>query len=407
MRLLREQNSEIVARAEQLANGHAPRIGENGRWWNWNYETGAYEDSGISAVGGEETLAEVRLLLEQNSEIVTRAEQIANEHAPRIGENGHWWNWNYETGMYEDSGISAAGVENPAPADAETLGGKAPKHYLPARNLLDNSDLSRPVNQRGETVFSPGADARYYLDRWQFGCCAASLVTGGVSLAWDGVNGTGGYMRQAVGLALETGANYTIAVKRDGEISAYSFVMPGEETEELFFGEETVGLLNEGGCRWVVVNNPSTAASVVEWAALYEGAYTAENLPPYEPKGYTAELLECQRYFWSFPMYGDYGLSFGDGSMFSTTVGRIPVQLPCPMRVTPTVGTHSGVKINIHSEGKTLENVTLTVLCQTGSKVMLQMRPANGATTTQFTTFGLVMCGLPGAFGYLYLSADL
>jgi hypothetical protein len=35
----------------------------------------------------------------------------------------------------------------------------------------------------------------------------------------------------------------------------------------------------------------------IVWAALYEGAYTKENLPEYQYKGYAAELLECQRYF--------------------------------------------------------------------------------------------------------------
>ena len=33
------------------------------------------------------------------------------------------------------------------------------------------------------------------------------------------------------------------------------------------------------------------------WAAIYEGTYTADTLPPYVPKGYGAELLECQRYY--------------------------------------------------------------------------------------------------------------
>ena len=38
-------------------------------------------------------------------------------------------------------------------------------------------------------------------------------------------------------------------------------------------------------------------AAVVRWAALYEGEYTAETLPPYVPKGYAAELAECLRYY--------------------------------------------------------------------------------------------------------------
>lgn len=35
----------------------------------------------------------------------------------------------------------------------------------------------------------------------------------------------------------------------------------------------------------------------VYWAALYEGAYANETLPPYVPKPYSVELAECQRYY--------------------------------------------------------------------------------------------------------------
>ena len=36
---------------------------------------------------------------------------------------------------------------------------------------------------------------------------------------------------------------------------------------------------------------------IVDWAALYEGSYDASTLPAYQPKGYAAELAECQRYY--------------------------------------------------------------------------------------------------------------
>jgi hypothetical protein len=35
----------------------------------------------------------------------------------------------------------------------------------------------------------------------------------------------------------------------------------------------------------------------VKWVALYEGEYTLETLPEYQPKGYGAELTECRRYY--------------------------------------------------------------------------------------------------------------
>lgn len=45
----------------------------------------------------------------------------------------------------------------------------------------------------------------------------------------------------------------------------------------------------------VVVYNTETIK--IEWSALYEGSYTADTLPPYVPKGYAAEMMECQRYY--------------------------------------------------------------------------------------------------------------
>ena len=51
------------------------------------------------------------------------------------------------------------------------------------------------------------------------------------------------------------------------------------------------------------------------WAALYEGAYDASTLPPYAPKGYAAELAECQRYY--LPLNNQLlgsGYTFSDGA---------------------------------------------------------------------------------------------
>ena len=59
------------------------------------------------------------------------------------------------------------------------------------------------------------------------------------------------------------------------------------------FGDMYMETMN--GVVNVVVYNTKTIK--IEWAALYEGSYTAETLPPYVPNGYAAELAECQRYF--------------------------------------------------------------------------------------------------------------
>lgn len=67
------------------------------------------------------------------------------------------------------------------------------------------------------------------------------------------------------------------------------------------------------------------------WVALYEGAYTAETLPPYVQKGYAVELAECQRY--AHVIGADKWLLgsqvFGAGVM-------VPITISTAMRATPS-----------------------------------------------------------------------
>ncbi|MBQ7255345.1 MAG: hypothetical protein IJS31_03760 [Oscillospiraceae bacterium] len=51
MRQLEQRVTDAVSRAEEAAVGHAPRIGENGNWQLWDYEANAYADSGKSSKG--------------------------------------------------------------------------------------------------------------------------------------------------------------------------------------------------------------------------------------------------------------------------------------------------------------------------------------------------------------------
>jgi hypothetical protein len=59
---------------------------------------------------------------------------------------------------------------------------------------------------------------------------------------------------------------------------------------------------NYDSVRWYLTANQTLN---LVWAALYEGEYTVETLPEYHPKGYGAELAECQRYFERIGRSGD------------------------------------------------------------------------------------------------------
>lgn len=81
------------------AASKAPYIGENGNWFVWNAKTGLYEDTG------------------------TRAEGLDGRDgkSPYIGSNGHWLVYDDTRGEYVDRGVTAQGPEGPKGKDGGIL----------------------------------------------------------------------------------------------------------------------------------------------------------------------------------------------------------------------------------------------------------------------------------------------
>lgn len=162
-------------------------------------------------------------------------------------------------------------------AESSKLGGKAPEYYLQPRNLLDNSDFRNPVNQRGAISKTNNG---YFIDRWIiFSQDEAKRVT---SIDSNGLTTAGGSaVRQLVQAEL--------VPKDEGE---YTFVVCRSDGHIEFPG------------KWKDSNGnlicPISNAGTYIWAALYEGNYTVDTLPPYVPKGYAAEFAECRRYYKRF-----------------------------------------------------------------------------------------------------------
>ena len=147
------------------------------------------------------------------------------------------------------------------------------------RNLLDNSDFRNPVNQRGASSYTGNV---YTIDRW--------------ALWWDGttngkltINDDGITVTQWLFQNLENvdpDKEYTFAVSTANGLH----VVSGKPSESATDG--VISIVVNG---YVQVNIHNDGK--LYWAALYEGAYTADTLPPYVPKGYGAELTECRRYY--------------------------------------------------------------------------------------------------------------
>lgn len=192
-------------------------------------------------------------------------------------------------------------------------------------NLLDNSWFGGRLvgDAKYGLVYQAGLNGyhgtkKYPMDRW---------------ISWDAdVKFADGYITPESPIDqhvanVDTNKIYTAAMKlNDGTILAYS-------------GTFTAGFGSSATLRAMIDTNFSVpnvrivGAQNVCWVALYEGAYTAETLPPYVPKPYAVELAECQRYYLPIitnPVGFGYAFSSGD-------VVIVNIPLPQPMRAIPTL----------------------------------------------------------------------
>lgn len=171
---------------------------------------------------------------------------------------------------------------------------------LAPHNLLDNSDFTNPVNQRGATSYS--GNFIYLIDRWivaegPSGSVSVQVEDGGITFTTS--NGGLVYLIQRFEKGfLDTSKDYTIvAYMNDGS----SLI---------------TGYIDRSNGSYDAVNITFQSGSKIKWVALYEDSYTADTLPPYVPKGYTAEFAECRRYYKRFtaPYAGIAGTGYVTGS---------------------------------------------------------------------------------------------
>lgn len=252
----------------------------------------------------------------------------------------------------EDSNIS-----KPNPVNADTLGGRSPEEYIALandytnqqvkkaapRNLLDNSDFRNPVNQRGQTTYTVSG---YTIDRWIANKAQPVIVnTDGITL--DGTNDSI-VLRQKLN-TLKDGT-YTVAIKVGDNIQVRQYTKEGTVYTGIYTSGNYLGgyvkLLSNSGVDEVQFRANSSNIITAEWIALYEGEYTAETLPEYQPKGYDAELETCYQYYYQCTAGQAWGY-YIPGQAFSSTEARITFNLPRRMKRTPTVTIQDFSKVDM------------------------------------------------------------
>lgn len=217
------------------------------------------------------------------------------------------------SGAVELSAANVGALDKDAQAkDSAKLAGKTPEYYIQPRNLLDNSDFTNPVNQRGQSTYA--TSAAYTIDRWRLEGTACRVVADSYVSAE-----ANSYLVQRIqsnGMSLAK--TYTLAVK--------------DPAGNIYVGDDAGIILTDDGTYgfWSI----KLKGREIVWAALYEGVYTAETLPPYTPKGYAAELAECQRYYRKVT---DSAQNWG---VLIKVDGDLPyclVACDAPMRATPSI----------------------------------------------------------------------
>lgn len=339
---------------------------------------------------------------------LTTADQVIMEDGSRL--NTKLDNLNGGGGSVDIEGIVYAGDESVdsviAPLNADTLGGKPeselsvakavdsdtlagqlPTYYARAnqvtpRNLLDNSDFRNPVNQRGQTSYSGSI---YNIDRWR------SFQNDNVVTVDNGcIRQTGTQLLQNLDAnVIDKTKTYTLAAcKVDGTIRIISGTFANQFSNAYLscYIDTNIG---KPSC--VLLESDS-----YKWAALYEGEYTLETLPAYQPKGYGAELAECQRYYiplgigqvWSY--LSSATLFEGNGTF------DVHISTPVQMRIKPTVRIVGAVRIM--PSATDITNIFTKTIISNGVVLTVEAQGVSAGS------FGLIQ---QNEGGYMELSADL
>ena len=278
--------------------------------------------------------------------------------SPYIGENGNWFVGELDTGVQAQGAQGPKGEQGPQGAqgpkgDQGLQGVQGPKGATGAKgdtgacvyNLLDNSDFVHPVAQAG--VNGAHGATGYAVDRWmRTSGATVSQAADGLKIVSDKTSWTAGIQQRIE--AKRFADVMTFAVHGVFPVACRLFVYIGSGTTNFgtayFQGDAAERTLvlkltkPDGLTGDEVVNvyiSPDTestgTAAVVRWAALYEGEYTAETLPPYVPKGYAAELAECLRYYRKIKADNE---TFAGYAARGVAYAFIPLQM---MRIKPSL----------------------------------------------------------------------
>lgn len=208
------------------------------------------------------------------------------------------------------------------PIDADLLEGKGKSYYKYNENLLDNTDLDNPVNQRGLTTYS-GTSLMYTIDRWYSHLASYNVTTKVGAYVTD--DGYGCYLCQykdKTGLVVGDTVAWSIEINgilKFGVTTLVEAVSPIWKTNHVL--EEDWGgiaVFNRAnyGVVFLIYFNPGKSAGLNHPKLEYGDFVTA-----WRSKGYATELNNALVYFERIgapgsPYLAEFGYCVGGTTFF-------------------------------------------------------------------------------------------
>ena len=260
------------------------------------------------------------------------------------------------------------------------------------RSLLDNSDFTNPVNQRGNIIYGGG---EFSIDRWRsiHSVTTHTLFDNGLKISGTetkshslitALDNPSIYIGKMVTLCMYISENNTEAElqlaiwmgKDSGSQSVatpINKIIPAGTTGPVVVSG-VIPDLGSYACFSVGTRIRNGIGSfTVKWIALYEGEYTLDTLPDYQPKGYNAELTECMRYYQHYSNKGNYQLPIAYGRASSTTAARVTMPISISMRTTPDIEPNENLEFYLLCNGNNIGGVTVEVIDMKNNLVILDV----------------------------------
>ena len=188
--------------------------------------------------------------------------------------------------------VSGASITEPVRLFEIRQNFKGMRDSLGAVNLLDNADFREPVNTNGKTSYR---GLGFGVDRWVVpnDTSVMTVGTGFILFQNDHASAASSFVNRLRSGTLKNGKTYTgVIYLNDGSVISGSGVCVSggvsltDPTREISM-KITTGTSYDSA---MLAVNPGKSARVL-CAALYDGEYGPESLPPYIPKGYEVEML--------------------------------------------------------------------------------------------------------------------